>query len=163
MLPLQRKLAPFRETSPGSTTGRPRHTAVTSGADIAVTTAMPLRESGPVVKLTEAAPPPPLEIDVSPAARGIVTVAVAGEIDMLTAAELRAALTDAMDSRRPRFLVVDLAGVTFLDAAGMTALVHARHHAGRLGAELRLVNVRRPIVHSLSVAGLADALRVNPP
>ena len=123
---------------------------------------MPLRESGPVVKLTEAVPPPPLAIDVASVDPGTVTVAVTGEIDTLTAGQLQTALTMAMDTRRPQFLVVDMAGVPFLDAAGMSALVHAYHHADRLGVDLLLINVRRLVFRSLRVADLVGLLHVTP-
>ena len=123
---------------------------------------MPLRESGPVVKLTEAAPPPPLAIEVTPIDHVGVIVAVTGEIDMLTGPQLRTALTGAMDVYRPRSLIVDMAGVPFLDAAGMTALIHAYHQADRLGVDLGLINAQRLVFRSLQVAGLVQLLHVTP-
>ncbi|HEX8346676.1 MAG TPA: STAS domain-containing protein [Actinoplanes sp.] len=114
------------------------------------------------MKLTEAAPPPPLAIDVATVDPVTVTVAVTGEIDMLTAEQLRGALTEAMETRLPRCLVMDMAGVTFVDAAGMSALIHAYHHAARLGVGLLLINVRRLVFRSLRIADLVDLLHVTP-
>lgn len=123
---------------------------------------MPLRESGPFVKLTEAASPPPLAIAVTPVVHGTVTIAVTGEIDMLTAPQLWAALTGTMDAYQPRSLIVDMAGVPFLDAAGMTALVRAYHHANRVGVDLGLINARRLVFRLLRAVDLVQLLHVTP-
>lgn len=123
---------------------------------------MPLRESGPVVTFPEAATPPPLAIEVTALDPTTVTAAVTGEVDLLTAESLRAALTHAMDTYRPRTLVVDLAGVPFLDAAGMTALIQTHLHGDRRGVEMELANTRPLVARSLRVAGLVRFLRVTP-
>lgn len=51
-----------------------------------------------------------------------VVVAIAGEVDVATAARVRAELRLAQ-ALRPGRLILDLAGVTFLDAAGISAIL----------------------------------------
>ena len=53
---------------------------------------------------------------------------VAGEIDLATAPELRAALSDLLEEAHLD-LLVDLRQVTFLDAAGLRVLVAALKRA----------------------------------
>ena len=52
-------------------------------------------------------------------------VAVAGEIDLFTAPELKAALGEALESGRIR-IVVDLTETTFLDSTALGVLIEAR-------------------------------------
>lgn len=51
-----------------------------------------------------------------------VVVTVAGEIDISTAAQLRAAVYDAADRLDGRRLIVDLSSVSFLGSAGLAVL-----------------------------------------
>ena len=52
----------------------------------------------------------------------VATVTVHGEVDMLSAGVLRDCLTGVVE-HSPVGLIVDLAGVEFLDSAGVTVLV----------------------------------------
>ena len=62
---------------------------------------------------------------------------VEGEIDLLTAAALAMALSDAtVDGHQ---LVVDLTRVSFMDSTGLRALLEAREQAEERGAALALV------------------------
>jgi len=54
-----------------------------------------------------------------------VTVTVQGEIDATAAAALSGQL-DEVAARNPQRLVIDLAGVGFLDSAGLQAFAHVR-------------------------------------
>ena len=55
-------------------------------------------------------------------------VEVAGELDLSTAAELQEAVRRAIDEGRGQ-LLVDLGGVTFMDSAGLGALLGAARTA----------------------------------
>lgn len=54
------------------------------------------------------------------------TVAVRGEIDFFNAPALSARLGEVIDVAKPRRLILDLAGVPFLDRAGAQAVADAR-------------------------------------
>jgi anti-anti-sigma factor len=56
---------------------------------------------------------------------GTVTVTVTGEIDVSTAGVFSARLAEAA-GRHPERLVIDMAGVGFLDSAGLSCLVRVR-------------------------------------
>lgn len=71
---------------------------------------------GPVSVVTLLAPPAPGREAPD------VVVAIAGEVDVATAARVRAELRLAQ-ALRPGRLILDLAGVTFLDAAGISAIL----------------------------------------
>jgi anti-anti-sigma factor len=86
----------------------------------------------------------------------VVTASISGDIDMLTAVRLQASLIDAIDFHQPRVLIIDIAAVAFVDAAGMTALVRTRLHNRQV--KVRLVNAQPLVAKSLAIVGLAVPL-----
>ncbi|GAB1516247.1 STAS domain-containing protein [Actinophytocola sp. KF-1] len=90
---------------------------------------------------------------------GAAVVEVTGDVDMSNAAELRAALTAALDSGPA---VVDLTGTTFFCSAGINVLVNAailaRDHEVRLAVQAAHGAVLRP----LQLAGVHDMLTICP-
>ncbi|MFB7508331.1 STAS domain-containing protein, partial [Streptomyces broussonetiae] len=81
----------------------------------------------------------PLRITVHAPGPDHCVVTVVGELDVVTAAELRAALQQAVTTY-PR-TVVDLAGVAFCDCTGLSALLAASRRARERGAVLWLRSV----------------------
>jgi len=82
---------------------------------------------------------------------------VKGEIDLGTADELRAALDRAL-ADDPK-LVVDLRGVTFIDAAGVRAFLGAAALLNGSGP-LRVVNAQR-LAWVLGLVGLTDIASIE--
>jgi len=72
--------------------------------------------------------------------RGYAIVAVAGEVDIATVTGLRERLFELAASGRT--LVVDLDQVSFIDSAGLAALVGAARRAAAHGASLQVVCTR---------------------
>jgi len=93
-----------------------------------------------------------------------VLVRLTGELDLATR-ELLDALLDPLLQRsaRPvvRRLVVDCAELTYLDASGLTPLLHARAVLRRRGGTVELRAVPPPAHRVLEVLGLADQLLGN--
>ncbi|MEU9047007.1 MULTISPECIES: STAS domain-containing protein [unclassified Kitasatospora] len=89
-----------------------------------------------------------------------IVVRANGEIDLDTAPSLRRALAAALESHRE--VVLDLSEVTFMDCAGLGALVHARNEADRRGARLALRGAGRRVVRLLKLTGLHRRLAVEP-
>jgi anti-anti-sigma factor len=56
---------------------------------------------------------------------GAVVVHLAGELDLYNSQQVRAALVDCT-AEQPERLVIDLAGVEFIDSTGLGVLVEAR-------------------------------------
>ena len=69
--------------------------------------------------------------------RGVVIAAVTGEIDISTVAQLRERLFDLADSGGT--LIVDLNRVTFIDSAGLGALVGTARRVAEHGGSLHAV------------------------
>jgi anti-anti-sigma factor len=86
---------------------------------------------------------------------GLALVRVTGEIDLCTAPQLLVAVNKALGNGA-RSIYIDLAQVSFFGAAGATALLVARRHCQRRGAEFMLLRPSRP---ALRVLALTDLVR----
>ncbi|MEV4054837.1 STAS domain-containing protein [Amycolatopsis sp. NPDC049688] len=96
----------------------------------------------------------PFSVTTRTTAAGPV-VTVGGELDVATAPRLRAAAgTLALGSGQ--LLVVDLAGVTFCDSSGISALIAARNLAEAAGARVALAAVPARLARTFALIGLAD-------
>jgi anti-sigma B factor antagonist len=84
---------------------------------------------------------------------GWAVAAPTGEVDLLTAPELRAELLAALTAYSPR-LVVDLSGVSFMDCRGLSALVAAWRRASDAGGTVCLVGASAYITKMLAITGL---------
>jgi anti-sigma B factor antagonist len=84
---------------------------------------------------------------------GHLMVTLRGELDLVDAAAVAVALMAAAD-REPR-IVVDLAGLAFIDVTGITALARARKYARRAGGDLLLAAPRPQLTRLLAIDALA--------
>lgn len=80
-------------------------------------------------------------------------VSVVGEVDLATAPLLRDRLHTALRDQSPAVLVVDLAGVTFLDCTGIGALISAHNAALQAGCQLRITDPQPIVRRVLEVTG----------
>jgi anti-anti-sigma factor len=85
---------------------------------------------------------------------------VRGEVDVATAPELDRELEQAT-ARGPGSLVVDLAGVTFLDSSGCHVLVRAHRRGEAAGVGVELAGVNGTTLRVLEVAGLTEVLTIR--
>jgi RNA polymerase sigma-B factor len=90
--------------------------------------------------------------------RGVLTVAVHGEVDRDTADRLRVGLRHAVSTAGPDRLVVDLAAVPLVDAAGVAVLIDAASAASVAEVSLSLLGAQPYVARILAVSGLAPLL-----
>jgi anti-sigma B factor antagonist len=79
---------------------------------------------------------------------GCVVVSLRGELDLVDAACVAAALAAVAD-REPR-IVVDLTGLEFIDCRGVAALVSGRTKARQAGGDLLLAAPQRQVMKLLT-------------
>lgn len=91
----------------------------------------------------------------------VTIVRAHGEIDMASGVAFRAALTAGLD-RQPPLLVVDLHGVSFVDAGGLGILVGAANRAARAGIPITVIGVRPHLYRLFALTRLVDRLDVRP-
>jgi anti-anti-sigma factor len=99
---------------------------------------------------------PPFDVTLSPSAEA-VTVAVHGEVDIVTVSRFASALTDAvrMSERRVR---VDLQDVSYFGSEGVRALVDAQRLAEENDRTLSVVNPSSIASRLLRVVGLDELI-----
>ncbi|MFD3839801.1 STAS domain-containing protein [Streptomyces sp. NPDC058642] len=84
---------------------------------------------------------------------------VSGEMDDQSTGWFRAQFKELI-ARGGRFLVLDLAGVSFCDSAGLNVLLTTRRQADAIGAVLVLACVPDPLRRTLERTGAGHVLRV---
>jgi anti-sigma B factor antagonist len=89
---------------------------------------------------------------------GYAVVALRGELDLADAAVVAAALT-AVAAREPG-IIVDLAGLEFIDSSGVAALARGRRQARRAGGDLVLAAPQQKVMRVLAIIRLAEAFAV---
>jgi anti-sigma B factor antagonist len=92
--------------------------------------------------------------DTSP---GVVTVVVAGEIDLDTAPAVRDEVLRHLQGGATVHL--DLGEVTFMDSSGLHLLLATRRRAAEVGADLRLVRVSPRVQRLIVLTGTESVLQ----
>jgi anti-anti-sigma factor len=92
-------------------------------------------------------------------APGMVTVCVAGDVDMATAPDVREALQRAGESEGD--IVLDLARCTFLDSSGLAVIVEANRQTRAAGRRFALRAPGSRVMQLLDVTNLRDEIEVE--
>jgi anti-anti-sigma factor len=90
--------------------------------------------------------------------REVAAIAVAGKIDLATVDVLHEGLRPVLSAQIPHRIDVDLAGVTFMDCTGLSALVAVRHAAVRTGRQLQVTNPQPIVCRIVELSGLLGIL-----
>lgn len=85
-------------------------------------------------------------------------VELEGRLDLVSAAQVRAGLAEAVDAGHP-LVVVDLTGVPTIDSSGLGALVAGLKHARQAGGELRIAAAGEQVRTVLDLTKLTRVLR----
>jgi anti-sigma B factor antagonist len=85
-----------------------------------------------------------------------VTLELAGEFDLDSAAQFWARANDAMNVEAVT-VVVDLAALRFIDSTGVAALLELHHRLSAAGRSLRVINVGRQPASVFAMTGLTGS------
>ncbi|MGH8894218.1 MAG: STAS domain-containing protein [Actinomycetes bacterium] len=84
-------------------------------------------------------------------------VSVAGEVDLGTASQLADHASEALRDVSSH-VVLDLAGVSFMDSTGLKVLVSLHRQAEEAGGSFAVAGTTRPVRRVLSVTGLDQVI-----
>lgn len=111
--------------------------------------------------MARGAQPPDFSVAVGHS-RGTVTLAPAGEVDLVTA-PLIADHLEAIAAGEVEHLVLDLEGVTFMDSNGVALLLGTWRRAATEGWTLTIARTPPVVAAVLSTCGVADLLPLRSP
>jgi anti-sigma B factor antagonist len=89
-----------------------------------------------------------------------VRLAAAGEIDSTSAPVLKDRIEALLDAGVEE-ITIDLAGVTFLDSAGLCVLAAAYRRSSADHRRIRVLASSRAVIRPLQITGLWDLLQVE--
>jgi two-component system, response regulator, stage 0 sporulation protein F len=98
-------------------------------------------------------------ISVSPM-KDSVAVSVQGSLDSIDAERMKRLLDNLIDDGWAK-LVVDLAGVTYVDSSGLGAIVGGMRRARAAGGDLRLCGLQGDVQSVFEMTGLASQIEVH--
>lgn len=90
-----------------------------------------------------------------------LTVAVTGELDIATAPRFSARLGELLRRGYPRELVIDLSGVSFIDASGLRALTDLRSRVEQQQSVLVLAGVPAQMRRVIQLIGPTRRFRIR--
>lgn len=97
---------------------------------------------------------PDFDVSVRSGEDGLVTARIRGEIDLVTAERLHRLVRAAIGGGGRTHVLLDLGGVTFCDAQGLSALVRIANDAQATGGELTLTRIPPATARLLRLTGL---------
>lgn len=92
-----------------------------------------------------------------------VRLSVSGEVDANSADQLTADLQHVIATGQVTLVEVDLSALSFLDAAGITALLHARRSAAEHGVGLHVSHPHGVVQRVLEITDTLPLLRRSDP
>ena len=89
---------------------------------------------------------------------GLLTVALEGRLDTVTAPELEGELTASLDGTEE--LVLDMKDLEYISSAGLRVLLSAQKNMSGKGS-MKLINVNETVMEILEVTGFTDILTIE--
>jgi anti-anti-sigma factor len=98
--------------------------------------------------------PPPLSLELLDAGDGCLRAVITGEIDFANALSLQSQISAACVEHGMRSLVLDLAGVEFMDSSGLRTILHLRRELAGARGGLVLLSPTPQVRGILTLTGL---------
>jgi anti-sigma B factor antagonist len=99
-----------------------------------------------------------MEFDTDVTGDGIVVIRSAGRLNMASAPQLRAVVSESAAAGRSR-IVVDLSAIVFMDSSGLGALIGGLKTARQVGGDLRIAAPTEQVATVLGLTNLDRVLR----
>lgn len=102
------------------------------------------------------------DIDINIVRSGACSVVhVVGDIDLKTSPELRAAVLDLFENRGQERVILDLAGVNYIDSSGVATLVEGLQEAKKKNARFILCALNQAPRHVLELTRLTKVFAIT--
>ena len=87
------------------------------------------------------------------------TLALSGELDLLSSPELQRAL-DAVAESDADLIIVDLRDLEFMDSTGLHAILQGQQRVQELGRRFALIRGGEPVQRLFALTGVADGFTI---
>jgi anti-sigma B factor antagonist len=84
-----------------------------------------------------------------------------GEIDLHVSPDVAESLR-TMVAKKPKVVVIDLAGVTYFDSSGLAVLIEAMQNVKEYGGTFALASVQESVQHIFEIARLDQVFQIFP-
>jgi len=101
-----------------------------------------------------------MQINLTNPRPGVAVLALDGRLNLVSAPQLRTAITEAVDGGRTR-VVVDLSAVGFMDSSGLGVLIAGLKKARQQGGDLRITGVTQQVATVLQLTNLDRVLQAH--
>ena len=101
----------------------------------------------------------PVDVDIA-RQDGVLRLALAGDLDMSTAAAVEERLLELEDGEEADRMVLDLRGLRFIDSTGLSLLLNAHGRGRKAGRRVTIVSGSGPPRRILETTGLTGQLDV---
>ncbi len=103
------------------------------------------------------------DLDINIDRNGPISVVhVSGDIDLKSSPELRATILDLFENRRQERVILNLAGVHYIDSSGVASLVEGLQEAKKRNARFILCALNEAPRHVLELTRLTKVFEVAP-
>ncbi len=103
--------------------------------------------------------PDDLRIEITPVAIGFI-VRMVGEIDLQTSPVLRDRLIELLDNK-PSRVILDLAGVPYVDSSGVGTFVDFKRRAERAGSKAVLAGLQPRVLNLFEITRLTTFFTIT--
>jgi len=86
---------------------------------------------------------------------------IKGEVDLETADRLRQELEASLDHARPEVLLLDLAGVTFMDSSGLGVILGRYRRLKKQGGRVVICRPQPQVRRLLELSGLGKIMTIE--
>jgi anti-sigma B factor antagonist len=102
------------------------------------------------------------EVSTVEHAEGYSIISVRGEMDLHTAPKFQHAIERAAEDGDVSAVVVDMAGVAFMDSTALSSLMRSKDALDQRGVSLRLAAPSKAVERIFSVTGFEDYFEIFP-
>src|SRR5216110_1278751 len=103
----------------------------------------------------------PASSSTSPSQTGSNVLPLKGEIDLHVSPSVTASLNEMID-KRPQRLVVDLSDVSYIDSAGLAALIGAMQRVEGYGGKFALAGLQETVRSIFEISRLDQVFQIFP-
>ena len=90
----------------------------------------------------------------------ILSIAMEGEIDHHSAAELRTRIDDYIKGSNTKYIVMNFSKVGFMDSSGIGMVMGRYKNIKRVGGELCIISVNNAVKRILDMSGIASVVPI---